>query len=97
MVEVIGVAEAKRRFGELIDRVQHGERFVVTRRGRPVMAFVPAALADIGDKPSEFTGFAALAGIMEDWPEFGEVMDEVYASRQNQRDRDVPYFDDLDP
>jgi len=97
MAEVIGVADAKRRFAELIDRVQRGERFVVARRGRPVMALVPAVHADVGEEPSsEFTGFAALAGIMEDWPEFGEVMDEVYASRQNQRDRDVPYFDDLD-
>lgn len=97
MAEVIGVAEAKRRFAELIDRVQHGERFVVARRGRPVLALVPPAYADRGDENSEFTGFAALAGIMSDWPEFGEVMDEVYASRQDQRDRDMPYFDDLDP
>src|SRR6266511_3186888 len=38
---ILGVAEAKARFSELIERVRHGERFLVARRGHPVLALVP--------------------------------------------------------
>jgi prevent-host-death family protein len=96
MAEVIGVAEAKRRFAELIDRVQSGERFVVARRGRPVMMLGPAEDEEDDSEPSEYTGFAALAGALADWPEFDEIMKEVVASRRYSRDRDVPYFDELE-
>lgn len=41
LVHVINVAEAKRRFSELIDRVGRGERIVIARRGKPVMGVVP--------------------------------------------------------
>ena len=95
MAEMIGVAEAKRRFSELIDRVQRGERFVVARRGRPVLALVPPERAGESE-PAEYVGLIGLVGAMADWPEFGEVMDEVYASRRGRHGREVPYFDDLD-
>ena len=32
----IGVLEAKNRFSELLDRVERGERVVITRHGKPV-------------------------------------------------------------
>lgn len=81
MTEMLGVAETKRRFAELIDRVLDGERFVVTRRGRPAAAIVPATQEAIsGDR--EFVGLAAFAGILEDVPEFEEVMADVIASRE---------------
>ncbi len=38
--ETLGVAEAKRRFSELIERVGRGERFVICRRGKPAVALV---------------------------------------------------------
>src|SRR6266511_1902398 len=38
---ILGVAEAKAHFSELIERVRHGERFLVARRGHPVLALVP--------------------------------------------------------
>lgn len=41
MTEEMGVAKTKQRFAELIGRVLDGERFVVTRRGRPVASLVP--------------------------------------------------------
>lgn len=92
MTEMLNVAEAKRRFSELIDRVGNGERFIVARRGKPVLALVPPALAD-RDPHQEYVGFAALAGALADWPDFAEMMDEVVASRRHARDREVPYFD----
>ncbi len=38
----IGAFEAKNRLGALLDRVEHGEEIVITRRGRPVARLVPA-------------------------------------------------------
>jgi prevent-host-death family protein len=85
---MLGVAEAKRRFSELIDRVRSGERFVVTRRGRPVVALVPPS--DSLEKEPRSVGLAALAGALSDWKELDEVVEEIYASRRRARDREVP-------
>lgn len=89
MTEQMGVAETKQRFAELIDRVLDGERFIVTRRGRPVAALVPAT-ADATNEPSRFLGLAAFAGAMADVPEFEAVMAEVIASRKDERQRPAP-------
>jgi prevent-host-death family protein len=40
-IEEVGVAEAKRRFAELAERVSRGESFVILNRGRPTVALVP--------------------------------------------------------
>ncbi len=37
----IGAYEAKTHFPKLLARVQKGERFVITRHGRPVAELVP--------------------------------------------------------
>lgn len=89
MTEEMGVAETKQRFAELLDRVLDGERFVVTRRGRPVAALVPATDA-AASEPSRFLGLAAFAGAMADVPEFETVMAEVIASRRDERQRAAP-------
>ncbi len=39
----VGAFEAKNRLGALLDRVEHGEEIVITRRGKPVAKLVPAA------------------------------------------------------
>jgi prevent-host-death family protein len=38
----VGAFEAKNRLGALLDRVEHGEEIVITRRGKPVAKLVPA-------------------------------------------------------
>ncbi len=38
----IGVYDAKTQLSKLLDRVCRGERFVITRHGRPVAQLVPA-------------------------------------------------------
>ena len=92
MTEQMGVAETKQRFAELIDRVLDGERFVVTRRGRPVAALVPATDAAASER-SPYLGLAAFAGAMADVPEFEAIMAEVIASRKDERQRPAPEFD----
>lgn len=91
MAHVLGVAEAKRRFSELIDRVRAGERFVVTRRGRPAVALVPPS--ELLEAEPRSLGLAALAGALADWKELDEVVEEIYASRRRARDREVPDLD----
>ncbi len=39
----VGAFEAKNWLGALLDRVEHGEEIVITRRGKPVAKLVPAA------------------------------------------------------
>ena len=38
---LIGAYDAKTRFGDLVDSVERGEVFVITRRGHPVAKLVP--------------------------------------------------------
>ena len=92
MTETMGIAETKQRFAELIDRVLDGERFVVTRRGRPVAALVPAT-AEATSEPTPYLGLAAFAGALSDVPEFEEIMADVVASRKDERQRPAPEFE----
>jgi len=95
MTEEMGVAEAKRRFSELIERVRRGERFLVTRRGKPVLALVPPESAETPARDRAPAGLLAIVGAIEDW-DHEWFMREVYAARRRSRDRPMPYFDDLD-
>jgi prevent-host-death family protein len=43
----IGAYEAKTHLPQLLERVQKGERFVITKHGRPVAELVPVAVRDV--------------------------------------------------
>ena len=98
MTEVLSVADAKRRFSELIERVGRGERFLVTRRGKPVLALVLPSEIPAEDEQPEKRGFMALWGILEGVEgadEWYEEMQRVVADRKNYPPREMPYFDDV--
>jgi prevent-host-death family protein len=42
----IGAYEAKTHLPQLLERVQRGERFLITKHGRPVAELIPVALRD---------------------------------------------------
>lgn len=89
----LGVAEAKRRFSELIDRVHAGERFVISRRGRPAVVLgppTPEALRPAAGKP---IGLAAVAGALAEWEDLEATVQEIYAARRGSRDRPAPDLD----
>lgn len=86
----MGVAEAKRRFSELIDRVRGGERFVVTRRGRPVVALVPPEETEDVGEPQRYLGLAAFAGAAAEWEDIDDFVREIYAARRRERGRPPP-------
>src|SRR5438445_9037864 len=87
----LGVAEAKARFSELIERVARGERFIVSRRGRPVLALVRPA--ETKPRSVRLTGLLAVAGALEDWDELPAAVAEIYAARGSARDREPPELD----
>ena len=85
----LGVAEAKRRFSELVDRVRRGERFLVHRRGKPAVALVsPDEVLKRSQSPP--IGLAAVTGALSDWDDLEEVVEEIYAARKKAKDRSVP-------
>ncbi len=88
VVEHLGVAEAKASLSQLIDRVARGERFVINRRGRPVLGLVPPAEASLANASP--AGLASIVGALADWDALSEVVDEIYAARLNAQDRPVP-------
>ncbi|MFQ5789859.1 MAG: type II toxin-antitoxin system Phd/YefM family antitoxin [Acidobacteriota bacterium] len=88
-VEVLGVAEAKRRFSELVDRVRRGERFIVCRRGKPAVALTSPEEAHARPRARP-VGLAAVAGALADWDDLEEIIEEIHAARRRAKDRDVP-------
>lgn len=93
MTEMISVADAKRRFSELIDRVGRGERFVITRRGTPVVALVEPEAAGRSEAK---LGLLALAGALADHEGVDEWMEsvrEVIELRKDARPRPIPDLD----
>lgn len=106
MTVMLGVAETKRRFGEVLDRVLAGERVVVSRRGKPVAAIVPLwdhqKIVPLWDNPQidsaepapadddHLLGLGAVAGAMAGWEDLKEVMAAAITTRSVARERDVP-------
>ncbi len=86
----LGVAEAKRRFSELIGRVGTGERFVVARRGRPAVVLAPPTPETMQRAAEPPIGLAAVAGALADWEDLDEAVQEIYAARRRSRDRSSP-------
>ena len=39
--KILGTLEAKTRFSELLDQVERGGRFLITRHGRPIAELAP--------------------------------------------------------
>ena len=88
---LLGVAEAKRDFAKLIERVGHGEEVVVARHGKPVLRLCQPGLSAEGrPKP---VGLAAVAGVMAEWKELPAIVDAIYVARATDTVRDVPSMD----
>ncbi len=86
----LGVAEAKRRFSELIGRVGSGERFVVSRRGRPAVVLAPPTPESLRGAAERPIGLAAVAGALAGWEDLDEAVQEIYAARRRSHDRSAP-------
>ncbi len=86
----VSTAEAKRRFSELVDRVGEGERFLVSRRGRPAVALVPPE-PELLARPREVPrGLASVAGALAEWDGLDDDVAAIYAARRDSVDRPAP-------
>jgi len=85
----MSVAEAKRRFADVLGAVRHrGERFVIERRGTPVAAIVP--VDDLAALEGKRGGVLALVGAFGDARELPSVLDAIVRTRSRQRRRRAP-------
>ena len=80
--ESVNVAEAKKRFSDLLGRVAYGgETVLITRRGRPMAWLVPPEPREAGE------GLAGVRGWLEDEDPFFDRIDEAVAARSRHRPR----------
>jgi prevent-host-death family protein len=47
MRSTMSVTDARRKFGKLLDRIERGERIVITRYGKPFAALIPISDLDL--------------------------------------------------
>lgn len=79
----INVAEAKRRFSELIGRVSFGgERIVISKRGKPVAVLLPPDKAE--------AGLASVRGWLDNRDPFFAEIDRIVRNRRRMRGRTTP-------
>ena len=75
MTTSISVAKAKSHISELIAKSQYShERFIITRRDKPVAALVSLDDLKVLEQHEEKQGLAAIAG---KWQGFDEVVDAM--------------------
>ncbi len=70
-MDEVGAFDAKNRLSALLDKVEHGEEIVITRRGRPVAKLVPVA----ADSDREQRSREAMRRIRERAKKFGGKFD----------------------
>lgn len=93
-IEELSVADAKRRFSELIDRVGRGERFVVCRRGKPAVALIAPEEVEGHLRSGAPVGVAAFVGVLaEDGDVLEEITREAYQNRRKAKDRPAVEID----
>ena len=90
-MEIITLTRAKARFSEVVARLIHRkEAVVITRRRQPVAALVPYEEWVKGEA-SDRDGLAAAAGALADFDdEIDAMVNAIYESRANAKDRNVP-------
>jgi len=93
MAQFLGVAEAKRRFSELLDRVGGGERIVIARRGAPAVALVPPDEELARGPRLAPVGFAAIAGGLADWDELDAAVRDISTARRKAKGHPPPTLD----
>lgn len=92
MTDRLGVAEIKRRFSEILNRIElRGERIAIRRRGRTVAVIGPAG--DVDEGPAKHTatrcGLVAAVGAWEDHPDIDAFIADIRSARDQTLDRDV--------
>jgi prevent-host-death family protein len=80
-MQEIGAFEAKNTLGALLDRVEHGEEIIISRRGKPVARLVPSGIGtDLAAARAAAASLRTLAGEIQGspmaWEELKAYRDE---------------------
>ena len=79
---LISVAKAKSHISELIAKSQYSdERFIITRRNKPVAALVSLDDLEILEQFEEKQGLAAIAGKWQGFDEIADAMGDIESLR----------------
>jgi prevent-host-death family protein len=85
MNETIGLAEAKARLSEVIDRVEAGETIIIARNGDPVAELRPVRRVLPADAVKKIRAIAKRVGKRNDgkakWPPGGRTIRDVAHDR----------------
>ena len=76
--------EAKTRFGDLLDRVAHGEEIVITRHDKPVARIIPEGRPTLAGVQQAVTDLRALRQAMEKRRGFKPLTDKEIRDAINQ-------------
>ena len=80
----ISVAKAKSHISELIAKSQYShDRFIITKRDKPVAALVSLEDLKILEQYEEAQGLASIAGQWQDFNEVIEAMGDIKTLREN--------------
>lgn len=83
-MQKVSTAEAKSHLSELIAKSAYNhERFIITRRNKPVAALVSLEDLQIIEQHEERRGLAAIAGKWEGFDEVAEPLDDLESIRAN--------------
>jgi len=90
--KVISVAEAKSHFSEYVSKVAYtSEKFVITKRGKPLVALVSIEDLENIEVNNEANGLSDIIGKWKNFEEIEENINNVYSSRKEDRGRDVSF------
>ncbi|MBI5026641.1 MAG: type II toxin-antitoxin system Phd/YefM family antitoxin [Nitrospirae bacterium] len=91
MTKVVSVAEAKKRFSELMGQVLYQkERFIIERKGKPTVALVSIEdLKRLKIKEGKKKGLLAAVGAWGEFEGIDDFIKELYEARKKAYDRKV--------
>jgi prevent-host-death family protein len=75
MNPTVGAYEARTRFAELLEQVQHGQTITITRRGEPIAELAPAGSARAAE--ARASALAAFERLRRNRPRFGDQSGEI--------------------
>ena len=90
--KVVSVAEAKSHFSEYVSKVAYtGEKFVITKRGKPMVALVSIEDLENIKVKEEAKRLSEIIGKWENFEEIENNINKAYSSRKEDRARDVSF------
>ena len=83
-MSTVSIANAKSHLSELIAKSSYGhERFIITRRNKPVAALVSLEDLHIVEQHEEKQGLVTVAGKWSDFEEVASSLDDLQQLRQS--------------